>query len=194
MFKLKLPLLLLMILALAACTAPAPRPDEATAPGAAAEGTPQGSGEGGLTGGESVPLGEEAFGPDFDFVNDPKSPLNDPQSPLAQRIIHFDFDSSKVKDEYLDIIAQHGAFLAAHPQLKMRLEGHADERGSREYNVALGERRARAVAQLIELQGARPDQIEVVSYGEELPIAFGHDEAAWAKNRRVEIVYEAAAK
>ena len=191
MLKARLPLILLMMLALAACTAPAPRPDEATAPDAAAGGE---AAAGQAAEGESVPLGEEAFGPGFDFVNDPKSPLNDPQSPLARRIIHFDFDSDKVRDEYLDLIAQHGQFLAAHPGLRMRLEGHADERGSREYNVALGERRARAVAKLVELQGARPEQIEVVSYGEELPIAFGHDESAWAQNRRVEIVYEAAGK
>ncbi|HHJ12568.1 MAG TPA: hypothetical protein ENK00_05235, partial [Chromatiales bacterium] len=91
MLKARLPLILVLMLALAACTAPAPRPDEATAPDVASGSeavTPDAGGTG-----ESVPLGEQAFGPDFDFVNDPKSPLNDPQSPLARRIIHFDFDS-----------------------------------------------------------------------------------------------------
>ena len=126
----------------------------------------------------------------FDFVNDPQSPLNDPQSPLAERIVYFEFDSSTVRDDYLELVAAHGRFLAEQPSLRMRLEGHTDERGTREYNVALGERRSMAVKSLVELQGIAGDQLETVSYGEELPIAFGHDEDSWAKNRRVEIVYE----
>ena len=118
------------------------------------------------------------------------SPLNDPASPLSKRTIYFEFDSSKIAEEYLDLITAHGQYLAANPQLKMRVEGHADERGSREYNVALGERRAKAVERLLRFQGVSETQLEVVSFGEELPVAFGHDEAAWRLNRRVELVYE----
>lgn len=118
------------------------------------------------------------------------SPLDDPASPLSRRTIYFEFDSSQVAEEYLDLIAAHGKYLADNPQRRMRVEGHADERGSREYNVGLGERRAKAVERLLRFQGVGSDQIEVVSFGEELPVAFGHDEAAWRLNRRVELVYE----
>lgn len=132
-------------------------------------------------GAEGIPLGQEgALAAD---------PLDDPASPLSQRVIYFDFDSTQVKPEYLDVIAAHGQYLAAHPSAHIRLEGHADERGTREYNVGLGERRAQAVERMILLQGAARDQIEVVSYGEELPVALGHDEQSWALNRRVEINY-----
>ncbi|MDX5332882.1 MAG: peptidoglycan-associated lipoprotein Pal [Gammaproteobacteria bacterium] len=118
------------------------------------------------------------------------SPLDDPASPLSKRTIYFEFDSSQVAEEYLDLIAAHGKYLADNPQRRMRVEGHADERGSREYNVGLGERRAKAVERLLRFQGVGNDQVEVVSFGEELPVAFGHDEAAWRLNRRVELVYE----
>lgn len=116
-------------------------------------------------------------------------PLSDPSSPLAQRVIYFDFDSYQVKDEYLDLIAAHGQFLASNPEQKLRLEGHTDERGTREYNIGLGERRAAAVEKVLLLQGAARDQIESVSYGEELPVSLGHDEESWALNRRVELNY-----
>ncbi|HDP89158.1 MAG TPA: peptidoglycan-associated lipoprotein Pal [Thioalkalivibrio sp.] len=118
------------------------------------------------------------------------SPLDDPASPLSKRTIYFEFDSSQVAEEYLDMIAAHGKYLADNPQRRMRVEGHADERGSREYNVGLGERRAKAVERLLRFQGVGSDQVEVVSFGEELPVAFGHDEASWRLNRRVELVYE----
>ena len=118
------------------------------------------------------------------------SPLDDPASPLSKRTIYFEFDSSQVAEEYLDLIAAHGKYLADNPQRRMRVEGHTDERGSREYNVGLGERRAKAVERLLRFQGVGNDQLEVVSFGEELPVAFGHDEAAWRLNRRVELVYE----
>lgn len=118
------------------------------------------------------------------------SPLDDPSSLLSKRVVYFDFDKSDIKDEARDIIAAHAAYLAEHPSARVTLEGHADERGSREYNMGLGERRAKAVSQFMMLQGAAGSQIEVVSYGEERPAAFGHDEASWALNRRVEIVYK----
>ncbi len=108
---------------------------------------------------------------------------------LAKTTIYFDFDSSEVKAEYAPVIAAHGKRLAAERGLRIRLEGNTDERGSAEYNVALGERRAQAVKRALLLQGATDGQLTTVSYGEERPVAEGHDEAAWAQNRRVEIVY-----
>jgi peptidoglycan-associated lipoprotein len=182
--KFLLALLAIAALTLSGCASKVPEGYGGEAGAATTEG-----GEG-MQGAETYGLGADGTFPEgFDFVNDPQSPLNDPQSPLAQRIIYFDFDSSTVRDEYLEVVAAHGKFLAEHPDLRVRLEGHTDERGTREYNVALGERRAKAVQSLIELQGVS-DRIEIVSYGEELPIAFGHDEESWGKNRRVEIVYE----
>jgi peptidoglycan-associated lipoprotein len=108
---------------------------------------------------------------------------------LATRLIYFDFDSSEIKGQGTDVVAAHAKYLASNSGARVRLEGHTDERGSREYNIGLGERRAQAVRRALLLQGANDAQISTVSYGEERPAAPGHDEAAWAKNRRVEIVY-----
>jgi peptidoglycan-associated lipoprotein len=88
------------------------------------------------------------------------------------------------------VIVAHGRFLAENPNLRVRTEGHTDERGTREYNLGLGERRAQSVQQMLMLQGARPEQIQVISYGEEMPAAFDSDEQSWAQNRRVELVYD----
>ena len=108
---------------------------------------------------------------------------------LATRVVYFEFDSSEVRGTGVDLVAAHARYLAANPATRVRLEGHTDERGSREYNIGLGERRAQAVRRALMLQGALDGQISTVSYGEERPAAAGHDEEAWAKNRRVEIVY-----
>jgi peptidoglycan-associated lipoprotein len=108
---------------------------------------------------------------------------------LAKRTVYFDFDSSEIKGEGTDIVAAHAKYLASHPSIKVRLEGNTDERGSREYNIGLGERRAQAVRRALLLQGASDAQISTVSYGAERPVDPGHDEAAWAKNRRVDIDY-----
>jgi len=116
-------------------------------------------------------------------------PLDDPSSPLSDRTIYFDFDKSEVKPEYRALVEAHAQYLAGNPQATVTLEGHADERGTREYNMALGERRANAVLRLMTLLGASGQQIRTVSYGEERPAAVGHDDSAWSKNRRVEIVY-----
>ncbi len=117
-------------------------------------------------------------------------PLDDPESPLANRIVYFAFDSSEITPEAQALIVEHARYLALNPGLRVVLEGHADERGSREYNIGLGERRAQAVRRLMLFQGVSDPQIEVVSYGEERPADPGHDEPAWARNRRVEIVYQ----
>ncbi len=121
-------------------------------------------------------------------------PLNDPNSPLANRVIYFDFDRSEVRSEFVNTIAAHGRFLAENPQIRVRAEGHTDERGTREYNLGLGERRAQSVRRMLMTQGAREQQIEVISYGEEAPAAFGSHEGAWRLNRRVELVYPGTAR
>ena len=115
--------------------------------------------------------------------------LENPESLLSVRIIYFDYDSSTVMAQFQDIIQAHAQFLQANPELTATLEGHADERGSREYNLALGERRALAVKQQLVVLGAAPEQVRTVSYGEERPSDPGHDEQAWRLNRRVQFVY-----
>ncbi len=108
---------------------------------------------------------------------------------LATRTVYFDFDSAVIKGQGVDVVAAHAKYLAANPGARVRLEGNTDERGSREYNIGLGERRAQSVRQAMLLQGVSDSQITTVSYGEERPAVLGHTEAAWAKNRRVDIVY-----
>ena len=117
------------------------------------------------------------------------SSLNDPNSSLSQRVIYFELDSSQIKEEDRDVISVHAEFLASHSEITIVLEGHADERGSREYNIALGEKRAKAIKQLMTLQGVTDGQIQVISFGEERPVALGHDSSAWNLNRRVEVLY-----
>ena len=116
-------------------------------------------------------------------------PLHDPNSPLAKRSIYFDFDSFTVADQYKPTVEAHAKYLQQTRTAHVTLQGHADERGSREYNIGLGDRRAQAVRRALLLQGVNEGQITTVSYGEERPADPGHDESAWAKNRRVEIVY-----
>jgi len=108
---------------------------------------------------------------------------------LARRVIYFDFDSSEIKSDGTEVVAAHAKYLASHSSARVRLEGNTDDRGSREYNIGLGERRAQAVRRALLLQGATEAQLSTVSYGAERPAAVGNDEIAWAKNRRVEIVY-----
>jgi peptidoglycan-associated lipoprotein len=108
---------------------------------------------------------------------------------LEHRTIYFDFDSSEIKPEFADTISAHAHYLASNASIRVRLEGNTDERGSREYNIGLGERRAQAVRRALMLQGVSESQITTVSYGEERPAVTGHTEEAWARNRRVELVY-----
>ena len=115
--------------------------------------------------------------------------LRNPNSILAQRVIYFDLDSSSIRPEFQNALNAHSALLAAYPNLRVRLEGHADERGSRDYNVALSERRGYSVLDYMQITGANTSQMEVIGYGEEIPAEFGHNESAWSKNRRVEIKY-----
>ena len=115
--------------------------------------------------------------------------VDDSEAALANRVIYFEFNSSVVKSEYQDILTAHAEYIAGHSDIAVILEGHADERGSREYNIALGERRAKAIQQLLTLQGVAQSQLQVISFGEERPVALGHDESAWSLNRRVELLY-----
>jgi peptidoglycan-associated lipoprotein len=107
----------------------------------------------------------------------------------AARLIYFDFDSSEIRPEFVSVIGSHAHALARNASVRVRLEGHTDERGSPEYNIGLGERRAQAVRRALMLQGVTDAQVATVSYGEERPAVAGQDETAWAKNRRVEFIY-----
>jgi len=115
--------------------------------------------------------------------------LEQSEGALSNRTIYFEFDSAKLTSESIEILESHGDFIAGNGEVSVRLEGHADERGSREYNIALGDRRAQSVRRVLLFQGASSDQVETVSYGEEQPAVSGHDEESWSKNRRVELIY-----
>jgi len=115
--------------------------------------------------------------------------LNEKGSLLAERSIFYEFDSSIIRAEYRPLVEAHGKFLATNPGVKVRLEGNCDDRGSREYNLSLGQSRADQLKEALVLLGANPAQIDVVSYGAERPVSFGVDEVSRAKNRRSDIVY-----
>ncbi len=115
--------------------------------------------------------------------------LNDPNSPLSTRVIYFDYDSTNIRSDFEGVVQAHAHYLEAHSGTSITLEGHADERGTPEYNLALAERRALALRRQLVLLGATAGQIKTVSYGEERPVAEGHDEQSYGLNRRVEIVY-----
>jgi peptidoglycan-associated lipoprotein len=115
--------------------------------------------------------------------------LEQTEGALSNRTIYFEFDSAKLTSESIAILEEHGNFIAGNGEVSVRLEGHADERGSREYNIALGDRRAQSVRRVLLFQGASSDQVETVSYGEEQPAVTGHDDESWGMNRRVELIY-----
>lgn len=115
--------------------------------------------------------------------------LKNPNSILSKRSVYFDFDQYIIKDEYQPLIEAHAKFLVKNPSYKVRIQGNADERGSREYNLALGQKRAEAVKKALSLLGAREDQMEAVSLGEEKPRCTEHTEECWAQNRRADILY-----
>jgi peptidoglycan-associated lipoprotein len=183
----KIVLACVMLLLLSACGEQAVR-DDSTASGAANT-TEQTTAQAGSVSTPTVAEGTTLAGQKYS-VSYEKGAINDPGNILSQKIIYFDFDSSELRPEYLDLVKYHGKYLALNPSAHVRLEGHTDERGSREYNIALADRRAQSVKRLLMFQGVRDDQITIISYGEEKPADPGHNEQAWAKNRRVEIVYE----
>jgi peptidoglycan-associated lipoprotein len=118
-----------------------------------------------------------------------RDPLKDPKSPLAKRSVYFEFDRFDIQDQYKPVVEAHARHLVATPVRKVLIQGNCDERGSREYNLALGQKRADAMKRSMLLLGAKEAQIESVSLGEEKPRALGKDEAAWAENRRGDILY-----
>jgi len=166
-----------LALGLAACQKPKQvKPDETAAvtttePAVSTSGIGEGSAAGGTT----------------------VKPLTPQQQALAElqqkSLVFFDFDSSEIRPEYVPVVAAHAGYLVKFPGARVRLEGHTDERGSREYNIGLGERRAQAVRRALMLQGVADAQVTTVSYGEERPAVEGTDEAANAQNRRVELVH-----
>jgi len=118
------------------------------------------------------------------------NPLQDPNNILSKRSVYFAFDKYVIDDKYHALIQAHAAYLHSHPEAKVTLEGNADERGGAEYNLALGQKRAAAVQKMMELSGASAKQMEAISFGKEKPKAAGHDEAAWAENRRTDVHYK----
>jgi peptidoglycan-associated lipoprotein len=118
-----------------------------------------------------------------------RNPLRDPSNILSRRSVFFDYDSFVVKDEYRPLVEAHARYLQQNRNARLTIQGNTDERGSREYNIALGQKRADSVKRMMTLLGATEGQIETVSFGKEKPKNPGHDEAAWAENRRDDIVY-----
>lgn len=117
------------------------------------------------------------------------SKANELAAQLGVKTFHFDYDSSSIPSKDYTALRAHAAYLSKNAGARVRVEGHTDERGTREYNLALGERRAKAVAVFLTSNGAKSNQLEVISYGEENPVASGESESAWAQNRRVELEY-----
>ena len=133
---------------------------------------------------ESTPAGRAETNPNLNPI------LTDPNNILSKRSVYFDYDSFVVKNEYRATVQAHAQYLRDNAAAKVLLQGNADERGSREYNLALGQKRADSVRSAMTLSGAKDSQIEAVSLGEEKPRATGHDEASWAENRRTDIRYQ----
>ena len=117
------------------------------------------------------------------------NPLKDPSSPLSKRSVYFDYDEFVIKDQYRSIVESHARYLQANRNAKVTIQGNTDERGTREYNIALGQKRAEALKKVMLLLGATDAQIETVSFGKEKPRSEGHDETSWTENRRADIVY-----
>jgi peptidoglycan-associated lipoprotein len=142
---------------------------------------------------EAAPVVEEtttSAAPDPRDYTDSRN-FDNSESLLSKRVIYFDFDKSEVRAEYRPIVAAHAAYVAANGSARVTLEGHADERGTREYNLGLGERRGNSISGLLSAAGARGGQLDTVSYGEERPVCRVSDDSCWSQNRRVEIVYTA---
>lgn len=132
------------------------------------------------------PAATQALPPQPVAVN----PLKDPGNILSKRSVYYDFDSFAIKPEFQPLVEAHAKYLRGNAKAKLILQGNADERGSREYNLALGQKRAESVKKAMELLGVEDKRMEAVSFGEEKPRATGHDEASWAENRRADLVYE----
>jgi peptidoglycan-associated lipoprotein len=181
----------LLAVALAGCASQAAKEEaeaaaRKTAPPAADTGKVQPPASG--AGQPLAPSGSEGAARSDSAVTPPKT-LDSIGAPV-QRSVYFDYDKYEIRAEFKSLVTEHGAFVVAKKDAKMLIQGHGDERGSREYNLALGQRRADALKRALLLQGAKEEQIESVSLGEEKPKATGHDEASWAENRRADILYK----
>ena len=171
-------LLVMTVVALGACAHKPPKDTGQTGASQVPAGAlANGAGANGATGAAAAAAGtgEDIAGPQ--------------EGILAQRLIYFAFDSSDISGDGMALVTAHAHYLVSHPMMHVRLEGNTDERGSREYNIGLGERRAQAVRRAMLLQGVAEAQLSTVSYGAERPQVDGHDDAAWAKNRRVVLSY-----
>ena len=169
------------LLSLAACST-SPAPAAASAPGSGSSTAPAVSAPSAGTSAAAVTASTAR--------SSPLPPHLDPGSRIAtERSVYFDYDEYTIRTEYVGLIERHGRYLTADPTLRIRIEGNSDERGSSEYNLALGQKRAQAVASALRLFGVRDVQMEAVSWGKERPRNPGQDEAAWAENRRADIVY-----
>mgnify|MGYP003952909679 CR=1 FL=1 len=158
--------------------------------GASADGSDSGALGGNDSGDSSSSV--SAYGDDAAGGAGSSGPIGDDRTSVVmnERVFYFGYDSASPDDASIDLLKQHGRYLADNPNERARLEGHADERGSREYNIGLGERRAVSVQSVLLAQGAAQSQLTPVSFGEERPAELGMTESAWALNRRVEIIYE----
>ena len=159
-------------------------PEGETQPGAPVEGGRPGAKPGAI---QSAPVAPVEAGKPGGVS--PFAALKDPASPLSKRSIYFDYDRFEIKDEYRPLVEQHAKFLRDNGTAKMLIQGNTDERGSREYNVGLGQRRSDGVKKLLILLGAKESQIEATSLGEEKPRSEGHNEEGWAQNRRSDMLY-----
>ncbi len=164
---------------LAGCGGDAATVPDSTSP-ASSSASAADNGEGATTEGIAGTDGPDVF---------PEVPGDNAAGLLSRLVLYFEFDQSTIASEFNALLAAHGEYLAANAGAQVRLEGHADERGSREYNIGLGEERAQAVRRVLMLQGAATEQLSTVSYGEERPATVGGDEEAYSLNRRVELVY-----
>ncbi|MDR2710418.1 MAG: peptidoglycan-associated lipoprotein Pal [Burkholderiales bacterium] len=178
---LKFGFLILAALTVVACSSTpdnegAPVDERAVTTGAGSGANTSGAANGNITGSE---VGNKGGG----------NELKDPANILSRRNVFFAFDSYVVEDQYRPLVEAHARYLVGHPGARMTLQGHTDERGTHEYNIALGQRRADAVKKMMVLLGANEAQIETVSFGKENPRNPGHDETAWAENRRSDIIY-----
>lgn len=174
--RMLLPLTFCALLALGAC---AHKPPQTTTNPGTEVGSNNGASANGANGananGSNIGSGDDIAGPQ--------------EGILAQRVVYFDFDSSEIKGAGVALVEAHAKYLVSHPNAHVRLEGNTDDRGSHEYNIGLGERRAQAVKRAMLLEGVTEKQLDTVSYGAERPAVAGSDETAWSKNRRVEINY-----
>jgi peptidoglycan-associated lipoprotein len=169
-------------IALAGCATQTP--EGGTQPGAPVEGAGPGGKPGAIQSKPVTPVeAGKAAG------ESPFAALKDPNSPLSKRSVFFDYDKFEIKDQYRPLVEAHAKFLRDNPTAKMLVQGNADERGSREYNVGLGQRRADSVKKMLTLLGAKDSQVESVSLGEEKPSCNEHNEDCWAKNRRDDMLY-----